>query len=119
VDFALYVSFFPQLVAGPIDRPQKLLPQMEAPRFWKPEFLYDAWPLLVMGFFKKVVVADSVKVIVDQVFSLNQPSGLLLLAASLGFTLQILADFSAYTDRTGDCTLAWPSFENSASPIYH
>jgi len=51
-----------------------------------------------MGFFKKIVVADSVTVVVDHVFAMNQPSGFLLLCASLGYTLQILADFSAYTD---------------------
>ncbi len=98
LDFALYVSFFPQIVAGPIERPQKLLPQLEATRVWKWDNFTQAWPLVVMGLFKKVVIADSIKVIVDQVFSLNQPSGFLLLSASLGFTLQILADFSAYID---------------------
>jgi alginate O-acetyltransferase complex protein AlgI len=98
LDFALYVSFFPQIVAGPIDRPQRLLPQLEAPRLWKPDLFYSAWPLLVMGFFKKIVISDNIRVIVDQVFSLREPGGFLLIAASLGFTLQILADFSAYTD---------------------
>lgn len=117
-DFALYVSFFPQLVAGPIDRPQKLLPQIEAPRLWRAELFYRAWPLLVMGFFKKLVVADSVKVIVDQVFSLNQPGGLLLIAGGLGFTLQILADFSAYTDlaRGLALLLGFETSENFRGP---
>jgi alginate O-acetyltransferase complex protein AlgI len=104
-DFALYVSFFPQIVAGPIDRPGKLLPQLEASRVWKPDLFHAAWPLLVMGLFKKIVIADSVKVIVDQIFSLEQPPGFLLLAASLGFTLQILADFSAYTDLARGCSV--------------
>ena len=98
LDFSLYVSFFPQIVAGPIERPQKLLPQLEATRVWKWDNFTQAWPLVVMGLFKKVVIADSIKIIVDQIFSLNQPSGFLLLSASLGFTLQILADFSAYID---------------------
>jgi D-alanyl-lipoteichoic acid acyltransferase DltB (MBOAT superfamily) len=98
LDFALYVAFFPQIVAGPIERPQKLIPQLEATRVWKWDNFSEAWPLIVMGLFKKIVIADSVKVIVDQIFSLNQPGGFLLLAASLGFTLQILADFSAYID---------------------
>jgi D-alanyl-lipoteichoic acid acyltransferase DltB (MBOAT superfamily) len=98
LDFALYVAFFPQIVAGPIERPQKLIPQLEATRVWKWDNFSEAWPLIVMGLLKKIVIADSVKVIVDQIFSLNQPSGFLLLAASLGFTLQILADFSAYID---------------------
>ena len=98
VDFALYVSFFPQIISGPIDRPQKLFPQIEAARRWQADFFTSAWPLIVMGIFKKVVVADTIKSIVDRVFSLQAPSKLLVLAAALGFTLQILADFSAYTD---------------------
>jgi D-alanyl-lipoteichoic acid acyltransferase DltB (MBOAT superfamily) len=54
--------------------------------------------LLVMGFFKKVVIADSIKAIVDQVFTMQAPTKLLLLTGGIAFTLQILADFSAYTD---------------------
>jgi D-alanyl-lipoteichoic acid acyltransferase DltB (MBOAT superfamily) len=118
VDFGLYISFFPQIVAGPIDRPQKLLPQIETARAWKAELFYSAWPLLVTGLFKKLVIADSIKVIVDQVFSLNQPSGLLLLAGALGFTLQILADFSAYTDlaRGFALLLGFETSENFRQP---
>lgn len=98
LDFSLYVSFFPQLVAGPIDRPQNLLPQIEAQRTWKSENLTQAFPLLLMGFFKKIVVANSIQILVDRVFGFSQPSGLLLVVGALGYTLQILADFSAYTD---------------------
>jgi len=98
IDFALYVSFFPQLVAGPIERPQKFLPQIESLRTWAPEYFYEAWPIIVMGLFKKIVIADSIKVIADQIFSLTEPSIFLLLMGSLAFTLQILADFSGYTD---------------------
>jgi D-alanyl-lipoteichoic acid acyltransferase DltB (MBOAT superfamily) len=98
LSFALFVSFFPQLIAGPIDRYQKLVPQIQRTRLWQPDFFYAAWPLIVMGFFKKVVVADSIKPIVDRVFGLDQPSLLLVLAGAMGFTLEILADFSAYTD---------------------
>jgi D-alanyl-lipoteichoic acid acyltransferase DltB (MBOAT superfamily) len=98
IDFALYVSFFPQIVAGPIDRPQKLFPQIESGRRWKAEFFYNAWPLLVMGLFKKVVIADSIKDIVDRIFSLSDPSLFLFSMGALAFTLQILADFSGYTD---------------------
>ncbi|MBI5935100.1 MAG: MBOAT family protein [Chloroflexi bacterium] len=98
VGFALFVGFFPQLNAGPIDRAQKLLPQIQSDRAWKSEYFYSAWPLLVMGFFKKIVIADTVRVFVDRVYNLKEPTGFLLLAATLGFTLQILADFTAYTD---------------------
>ena len=118
LDFALYVSFFPQIVAGPIERPQKLLPQLEATRIWKQDNFTQAWPLVVMGLFKKVVIADSIKIIVDQIFSLNQPSGFLLLSASLGFTLQILADFSAYIDiaRGIAMLLGFETSENFRQP---
>ena len=98
LSFALFVSFFPQIIAGPIDRYQKLIPQIEQKRVWQSSFFYSAWPLIVMGLFKKIVVADSIKPIVDRIFSLDEPSMVLVLAGTLGFTLEILADFSAYTD---------------------
>ncbi len=98
IPFALYVSFFPQIVSGPIDRFQKLFPQFQQTRTWKAEYFHSAWPLLIMGFFKKIVIADTMKIIVDRVFNLQQPTKLLLLSAGIGFTLEILADFSAYTD---------------------
>ena len=98
IDFGLFVAFFPQINAGPIDRAQKLLPQIQSPRSWKAENFYSAWPLIVMGFFKKVVVADTVRVMVDRIYSLREPTIFLIVAAGLGFMLQILADFSAYTD---------------------
>jgi alginate O-acetyltransferase complex protein AlgI len=100
MDFGLYVSFFPQIIAGPIDRPQKLLPQIESPRIWKAEYFYNAWPLIVMGFFKKIVIADNIKIIADQIFSLSEPSKFLLIMGMLAFTLQVLADFSGYTDMS-------------------
>ena len=98
IEFALFISFFPQINAGPIDRAQRLLPQMQSTRVWSAENFHAAWPLLVMGFFKKLVIADTVRTAIDPVFMLKEPSILLLLAASLGFMLQIFADFSAYTD---------------------
>ncbi len=118
VDFALYVSFFPQLVAGPIDRPQKLLPQIETPRTWKADLFYSAWPLLLMGLFKKVVIADSITVIVDQIFALGRPSLFLFSMGTLGFTLQILADFSGYTDiaRGTALLLGFETSENFKLP---
>jgi D-alanyl-lipoteichoic acid acyltransferase DltB (MBOAT superfamily) len=118
IDFALYVSFFPQIVAGPIERPQKLLPQIELLRIWKMEFFYEAWPLLVTGVLKKIVIADSVQVLVGRVFSSNDPSGILLLSGTLGFTLQVLADFSAYTDisRGIALLLGFTTSENFKQP---
>jgi D-alanyl-lipoteichoic acid acyltransferase DltB (MBOAT superfamily) len=118
VDFSLFVSFFPQITAGPIDRAQKLLPQIKSDRVWKADNFYSAWPLIVMGFFKKVVIADTIRVVVDRVFSLKEPSIALVFAASLGFTLQILADFSAYTDlaRAVSRLFGFETSENFRSP---
>jgi alginate O-acetyltransferase complex protein AlgI len=98
VDFALFTAFFPQLIAGPIDRAQNLVPQIQRPREWQAGVLYSAWPLIVMGLFKKVVVADTLKTLVDRVFWLDAPAGIITLAGTLAFTVQILADFSGYTD---------------------
>ena len=79
---------------------------------------YFAWPLIVMGFFKKVVVADTIRVAVDRVYSLKEPTIFLLAAATLGFTLQILADFSAYTDlaRAVARLFGFETSENFRSP---
>jgi len=118
IDFALYISFFPQLVAGPIDRPQKLLPQIEASRKWNMGLLYSAWPLILMGLFKKIVIADSVSPLIIRIFHLEEPTGLLAITGSLGFTLQLLADFSAYTDisRGVSYLLGFDTSENFKSP---
>ena len=72
-----------------------------------------------MGFFKKVVIADTIRVVVDRVFSLKEPTVALLAAAALGFTLQILADFSAYTDlaRAIARLFGFETSENFRNPI--
>jgi D-alanyl-lipoteichoic acid acyltransferase DltB (MBOAT superfamily) len=118
INFALYVSFFPQIVAGPIDRPQKLLPQIEATRLWRMDLLYSAWPLILMGLFKKIVIANSVSPIIDRIFHLEEPTFLLATVGALGFTLQILADFSAYTDLSRGVAflLGFDTSENFKSP---
>ncbi|GAB4418310.1 MAG: MBOAT family protein [Anaerolineales bacterium] len=98
VEFALFTAFFPQLIAGPIDRAQNLIPQIQRPRRWQTQALIDAWPLIVMGLFKKVVVADTLKSLVDRIFWIDSPAGIITLVGALAFTVQILADFSGYTD---------------------
>ena len=118
LDFALYVSFFPQIVAGPIDRPRSLIPQLEAARVWRADLFHRAWPLLAMGFFKKIVIANTVGALADRVFNLNHPNLVLIVPAALGFTLQILADFSAYTDlsRGFALLLGFETPENFKNP---
>jgi len=97
--FALFVSFFPQLVAGPIERSTALLPQLERPRTVSREQLALGAQLVLLGYFKKVFVADNLGVIVSQVFDSGQPThGLAVLLAGYAFTWQIYGDFSGYTD---------------------
>ena len=98
LDFALFVAMFPQLVAGPIERAIEFLPQIEHKRRWNTDLFISAWPLIVWGYFKKLVVADNVAVYVDKIFMLEKPAWPLLVVGALGFAVQIYADFSAYTD---------------------
>jgi alginate O-acetyltransferase complex protein AlgI len=97
-DYLLYVSFFPQLVAGPINRANVLLPQVQRERVVTWGGFRSGLSLALWGAFKKLVVADSVAPYVDKVFVLDEPSGPLIWAATAGFMLQIFADFSGYTD---------------------
>jgi len=117
--FGLFVAFFPQLLVGPIDRAQNLLRQIQTDRAWKPEYFQRAWPLLLMGFFKKIVIADTIRSAVDRVFVLGEPSPLLILAATLAFMFQLLADFSGYTDisRGLACLFGFDTPENFRAPF--
>lgn len=99
VAFLSYVAFFPQLVAGPIERAKSLLPQF----FERPIFDYtlavSGLRLVLWGFFKKVVIADNLGLFVDEVFSKPDAyGGGFLLIAILGFAFQIYCDFSGYSD---------------------
>ncbi len=118
IDFALFVSFFAQLVAGPIERARRFLPQIENPRRWNWDMFVSAWPLLIRGFLKKMVIADNVAVFVDKVYMLYQPSLFLLFAATAAFAVQIYMDFSGYTDiaRGSARLLGFDLSENFKSP---
>jgi alginate O-acetyltransferase complex protein AlgI len=99
IDFALFVAFFPQIQAGPIDRARNLLAQIKSQRVWKADWFHSAWPLVVGGLFKKLVIAAGISAYVDRIFLLDKPGSILMvLAGSVAYALQILADFSAYTD---------------------
>ena len=97
--YALYVMFYPQLVAGPIERPQNLLHQFREPHRFDPDRARDGFRLMLWGMVKKVVVADRLAVLVDKVYAdpLNLPAPVLLLGTVL-FAFQIYADFSGYSD---------------------
>jgi D-alanyl-lipoteichoic acid acyltransferase DltB (MBOAT superfamily) len=97
--YALYVMFYPQLVAGPIERPQQLLPQFYENHVFEYERAKNGLIRMVWGFFKKMAVADNLALMVNPVFANPQHFGsLALLMASVCFTLQIYFDFSAYCD---------------------
>jgi len=98
LDYLLAVSFFCHLVAGPVQRASNLLLQAETPRRFDWDNVRSGLSLALWGAFKKMVVADTVSPYVDKVFSLESPSGPMVWAATLGFTVQILADFSGYSD---------------------
>ncbi|HET6643958.1 MAG TPA: hypothetical protein VFG65_00500, partial [Fimbriimonadales bacterium] len=98
IDYALYVTFFPQLAAGPIERASHMLPQFAGKRFFDAEIWRSALGLMLWGFFKKVVIADNAAIIANKVFALSAPSFPVLWAGVFAFTVQIYADFSAYTD---------------------
>lgn len=104
VAFMAYVSFFPQLVAGPIERATNLLPQFERRRTMDYRQCVDGLRQMLWGFFKKVVVADSCAIYVDNIF--GHPdwfNGASLLLAAVLFTIQIYGDFSGYSDIAIGC----------------
>lgn len=97
--YALYVLFFPQLVAGPIERPAHLLPQLKTAHAFDMERLKAGLTLMLWGFFKKIVVADRLAQFVDPVFGNPlHAHALTVILAILLFTFQLYADFSGYVD---------------------
>ncbi|WP_369793737.1 MBOAT family protein [Sediminibacter sp. Hel_I_10] len=99
IQFMAYVSFFPQLVAGPIERATSLLPQFQSKRCFDSKFAMSGFYLIIWGLFKKVVVADNCAFFVNQIF--DMPSGYSSLELVLGavlFGFQIYCDFSGYSD---------------------
>ena len=98
-DFALYVCFFPQLVAGPIERSQQLMPQITRPRAKRADDFAEGLYLVVTGLFKKVVIADNLAVIVNAIFGTptSELTGLECLAGVYAFAFQIYGDFSGYS----------------------
>ncbi|HMV67444.1 MAG TPA: MBOAT family O-acyltransferase [Myxococcota bacterium] len=98
IDYIVFVTFFPQLVAGPVERAANLLRRVQQDRVFSWSRQQDGFALAMWGAFKKVCVADLISPYVDRVFVLQEPSLALVALATVGFSLQILADFSGYTD---------------------
>lgn len=99
ISFAAFVSFFPQLVAGPIERASNLLPQVLTKRKFNFEKAVSGLKLVIWGFLKKVVLADSLAPIVNQIFdNYTQYSSWQLIIGAIFFSFQIYGDFSGYSD---------------------
>ena len=99
VDFGVYVSFFPQLVAGPIERASRLLPQIENPRLITLRHLREGGVLILIGLFKKIAVADVIAPLVQTRFlEPGAHAGSDLLLCVYLFAIQIYCDFSGYSD---------------------
>jgi len=97
--YALYVLFYPQLVAGPIERPQHLLPQLFKEQPFSAQKLYEGLRLMAWGFFKKLVIADRIGLYADAIFNQPENAGpLQIWLAVFFFSIQIYADFSGYSD---------------------
>ena len=98
LDFSLYVAFFPQLVAGPIERGTRLLPQILNARSISKENIVKGLYCIFWGLFLKVVIADNMADLVDPVYDLDQSTnGILTLIATYAFAIQIYCDFSGYS----------------------
>jgi alginate O-acetyltransferase complex protein AlgI len=98
-DFALFVAYFPQLQAGPIERARHLIPQLSSPRQINLSQTSRGLYLIVLGLFKKVAIADGVSPVVDQIFgSSGRITWIDVIAGTVFFAVQIYCDFSGYTD---------------------
>ncbi len=119
--FALYVAFFPQLVAGPIERSLRLLPQFDRKVTIDYKRITDGLKLMTWGFFKKLVIADRLAAVVNSVY--NNPgdfSGVPILIATYFFAIQIYCDFSGYSDIAIGAAkvLGYDLMENFKQPYF-
>lgn len=102
--YALFVTFFPQLVAGPIERPENLLPQLKATRPFRVSCFADAMPYLLRGYCKKVLIADFLAPYVENAYDhIATAGGFALAVATVLFAVQIYCDFSGYSDIASGC----------------
>lgn len=98
LNFACYISFFPQILAGPIERASKLLPQLQS-LSPNPNLTFQGLKLILFGLVKKVLIADKLALIIDPIYASPESfNGIIILFATLLFSFQIYCDFSGYTD---------------------
>lgn len=99
LSYMLFMSFFPQITSGPIARAKNLLPQLNAVNRASTQQVSMGLKLMLIGYFKKIVLADTIGVFVNQVYAdISAYSGLTVLAVIIGYTIQIYCDFSGYSD---------------------
>jgi alginate O-acetyltransferase complex protein AlgI len=99
VDYGLFISLFPHLIAGPIQRPSHLLPQVQSPRTFQPTAFQDGCMLILMGLFRKCVIADNCALLANAAFAGKLGSdGWAVLIGVYAFAWQIYGDFSGYSD---------------------
>jgi len=97
--YALYVMFFPQLVTGPIERPQNLLHQFTEKHHFDNNRVFEGLKLMIWGLFKKLVIADRLGIYVNGAYNyVDQQDGMTLLLATIFFSFQVYCDFSGYSD---------------------
>ena len=118
--FSIYFAFFPQLVAGPIERAKKLLPQFKVEQKLNYENLHYGMKRIAWGFFKKTLIADRLAPIVSSVFDNPNPTGSQIVLATILFSIQLFADFSALSDIAIGCAkmLGINLSENFKQPHY-
>ena len=119
--FALYVGFFPQLLAGPIERATRFLPQLYEKFDFDYQRVTQGMKLMLWGLFQKMVIADNLAPLVDAVY--NDPThqdGIRLVLASLGFAFQIYCDFSGYSDMAIGAArvMGFTTMENFSRPYF-
>jgi D-alanyl-lipoteichoic acid acyltransferase DltB (MBOAT superfamily) len=100
VNYALFISLFPHLIAGPIQRPSHLLPQVQKPRVYDPDRFFGGMMLILTGLFRKCVIADNCGLLANAAFNGNfgHPSLAVLAVGAYAFAWQIYGDFSGYSD---------------------
>jgi D-alanyl-lipoteichoic acid acyltransferase DltB (MBOAT superfamily) len=118
--YALYVAFFPQLLAGPIERASNFLPQLKRRVNFDWQGISAGFRLIVWGLFKKMIIADRLALFVDQVFKNPQDQGLNLIFAAYFYAFQIYCDFSGYSDMAVGITkiLGFDSMKNFDFPYF-
>ena len=129
IDFLAYISFFPHLLAGPVDRGREMLPQLQRQRSFNYSMAVDGMRQILCGLFKKVVIADNVAIIVNNVWNgYTHTNTLMLIMAAVLYSIQIYADFSGYSDMaigTGKLfglqmrrNFAYPYFSRNVSEFW-